>query len=796
MNTTTFTADETAAAQALVTAKATAKATATALLPTGSLPPDALPEKIDTRRVKPRFDPEDDIPAAVLHGIAPEHVEYHRARGIRNDVLAARGIETFTAANVPFTGEDGFGGAIAHMRETGTGGFAIPLYAYRTPNVSSIHQLRLDTPRSVTTDGKARVMKFELPHGAKRGNGTGEIPLDFNPIQRDFDQQQDGQRGYRTPVVITEGHAKADAMISAALTEGLDLGITALTGVTMGYHAGTKESGGTKPPTLTEAVRDAGFGWYGRDVYLVWDADKDSNPMVMGALRTFGFLLQAEGASVWIVDVPVVDGDTKSGVDDALAAGVTTLEALLNAARPLSVIVSKEASDITRGIALADAMRATGHFRFNETRRSWMRYAEGTGLWATDNAAANRFAIEFLMAYGADTVSGSLRAIRAALEIAAQQADLIITEADLDADADLLCARNCVVDLLDTNGLSMPKWMPHSPGLLMTKSTTASYSPFPAQPREFLRFLDQTFGGDAETIEWLQIRMGSWLFGKVTEERLTNFVGAGRNGKTTLVETVVRILGSYGSMMNPDMLTGEGSHFALADLAGLRFVGFSETNAGERMNTRMLKQIAGRDMIRAERKYEHGFSFVPTHSPVLMTNHRMVVGDSSVGAWRRIELLPFKFVVSEADMNTDLPDLLALESDQILRWLAQGAAKYVSMGRKLDACTAVREATEDYRADEDRIGAFWRDCVVLDSATRTPQTEIYRCYVEWAASEGQRPMTAKSFWQGVTERNLIPLGDGVEKTRSKGVFIYSGLALNPVPAPSMDNFAAYRASTA
>lgn len=78
----------------------------------------------------------------------------------------------------------------------------------------------------------------------------------------------------------------------------------------------------------------------------------------------------------------------------------------------------------------------------------------------------------------------------------------------------------------------------------------------------------------------------------------------------------------------------------------------AELEEGTRLNTSMVKQLTSTDPVFAEKKYKDPFSFVPSHTLVLYTNHLPKVGAKDTGIWRRLIVIPFKATVDEDVMQS------------------------------------------------------------------------------------------------------------------------------------------------
>jgi putative DNA primase/helicase len=133
--------------------------------------------------------------------------------------------------------------------------------------------------------------------------------------------------------------------------------------------------------------------------------------------------------------------------------------------------------------------------------------------------------------------------VKGALELASTEPELAISPDDLDADPYLLNCRNGTIDLRTGERLK------HDPALLLTKMAGAAYDPEMNGP-EFAMFLER-IQPDEGMREFLARLLGHALDGTVTAHILPIFYGDGANGKSTLIEAVMRALGDYADAADP-----------------------------------------------------------------------------------------------------------------------------------------------------------------------------------------------------------------------------------------------------
>jgi putative DNA primase/helicase len=146
-------------------------------------------------------------------------------------------------------------------------------------------------------------------------------------------------------------------------------------------------------------------------------------------------------------------------------------------------------------------------------------------------------------------------------------------------------------------------------------------------------------------IRFVQKLMGYSLTGDVSEHILAIFWGVGANGKSTLINAILTVLGEdYAIKANRDLFMArkQDNHPAqLARLFGKRLVVALETHEGARLDEGLVKELTGGDPICARRMREDPWQFVPTHKAILVTNHKPEIRGTDEGIWRRQRLVPF-----------------------------------------------------------------------------------------------------------------------------------------------------------
>ncbi|WP_427365893.1 phage/plasmid primase, P4 family [Candidatus Caldatribacterium saccharofermentans] len=359
--------------------------------------------------------------------------------------------------------------------------------------------------------------------------------------------------------------------------------------------------------------------------------------------------------------------------------------------------------------------------------------------------------------------------IQAMIDLAAPM--VLASAEDFDRDPFLLNCENGVVDLR-TGELK-----PHDPGFYLTKMAPVTYNPTAKAPR-WEKFLREIFPGNPELVEFVQRALGYSITGDVREDKFFVCWGRGRNGKSTLLGTVQRVLGDYAKQVAPDALLkrsekGDAHPTAIADLCGARFTLVQETEEGKHLATAVVKAMTGRDKLKARYMRKDYFEFEPTHKIWLSTNYKPVIGDTTVAMWSRIVLVPFVAFFDEEHQDKTLPEKLWNEREGILRWLVEGCLKWQQEG--LRPPQVVIEATKSYQSEMDVLQRWLEECCICDPKAVTPLKELYASYEAWCKENDEIPISKRKFTEKLEEKGFEAVVLTGNQRGRKGIALKEGV---------------------
>jgi len=501
-----------------------------------------------------------------------------------------------------------------------------------------------------------------------------------------------------------------------------------------------------------------------RTVRLAFDADAATNPNVANALQDSSRKLRKIGYAVELERWSI---DAGKGIDDLLISGGTP-EVLVGDDAVAAVQGAEDTNDIPELTDSGNAKRLAAEYgdriRFCGPWKSFLTY-DGR-RWQTDsNHMVKQYAMQIPSLIIKDIAkvgdrdyqesilkwahrSQSSRAIRDMIYLI--DALVPVDAAELDSHALLFNCANGTIDL-ETGELRK-----HDPTDYITRVSEIPYDPEAACPT-WLNCIKTIVNHDDDLQDYLWRFFGYCLTGDTREHRLPIFHGDGSNGKSTILKTIMAVMGEdYSTKVARDLLTVQRhqSHpTGVCDLFGRRLAAAIETGEWERLDEPLIKELTGGDTVKARRLFENFWQFEPTHKIVICTNHKPRVVGRDHAIWRRIDLVPFDVQFwdpqkgesgrPEFRVDRSMDDRLIAERPGILAWLVRGCLAWQKDG--LPQPEAVRVATEKFRNSQDDVPDFVRDCCVESADEMVPSDTLRKAYNDWKG--GKNPLSSRSFKQ-------------------------------------------------
>jgi len=326
---------------------------------------------------------------------------------------------------------------------------------------------------------------------------------------------------------------------------------------------------------------------------------------------------------------------------------------------------------------------------------------------------------------------------------------------DFDSDPLLINTLNCTIDLKDGSRRE------HNPDDLLTKIANVNYDP-EAKCERWGKFINEVMCGDGELSTFLQKSLGYALSGDVSLECLLILWGRKtRNGKGTLMETVLKVMGDYARSLSPASLSqksrsGDTPSPEFASVAGVRLVTVSEPDRGMKLNVALTKRLTGGDPIIARHLHRNPIEYRPQFKIFINTNHLMEIDDETIFSSGRIKMVPFERHFEESERDHGLKDTFKKpeNASAIFNWLLKGHQLFKTDG--LTPPAKSDEALTTYRKECDTISLFMESLLErCDDSKRTKTSDLYIKYKEWFTKFDIEGKSQKEFVDALRQKGLV-----------------------------------------
>jgi putative DNA primase/helicase len=365
---------------------------------------------------------------------------------------------------------------------------------------------------------------------------------------------------------------------------------------------------------------------------------------------------------------------------------------------------------------------------------------------------------------------------------------LAISGEELDQQPMLLGCANGVIDL------RTGECRPGRPDQFISRASPVEWKGLNEPAPKYEALLHEVLSGDDDLVAFVHRALGYAVTGLTHEHVLLVMHGGGRNGKGTLVELLSYVLGPLAGPIQAEMLLDQGRSRNSAGpspdimgLRGLRVAFASETDENRKFSPARVKWLTGGDTLVGRHPHDkYEIRFAPTHTLILLTNHKPSAPDTDFAFWERVRLVPFKLAfvdrepsaANERRARKGIVDELKAEASGILAWLVRGCLAYQDRG--LDPPLAVKEATADWQKAENEILDFVEDYCRRDDMAKVQATVLYENFNRWFKANRSPKGVSQSMFGRI-------MGKRFGKKKELGVVHYVGVELvRQVPDPEGD----------
>lgn len=317
------------------------------------------------------------------------------------------------------------------------------------------------------------------------------------------------------------------------------------------------------------------------------------------------------------------------------------------------------------------------------------------------------------------------------------------------------------------------------PSLFLTKCSATTWKGIDYPCPEWEKYLLEALV-EPETIDYLQKVLGYALTGLRSERIFVVFHGPhGQNGKGTLMNVVLEIMGDLSSTLQTEVLMSQrfskgasGPSPEVIQFMGHRFLFAEETEKKHSFAAGMLKKYSGGGKLKGRGVGDKDYlEFDPVHVLFLICNDLPTAPADDDGFWERIKVFtfPYSFLPEQTKdhhkpVDRDLERRLFEEAPGILAWMVRGCLKWQKEG--LVPPAKVKEDSRNYRKHEDDLQHWIDECCLVDFTNadrdnREQASLIYGNFTTWwgVNHPGTRSMSVKDFSDQMIKKGFTKTKD-------------------------------------
>jgi putative DNA primase/helicase len=297
---------------------------------------------------------------------------------------------------------------------------------------------------------------------------------------------------------------------------------------------------------------------------------------------------------------------------------------------------------------------------------------------------------------------------------------------------------------------------PYSKDYMAKQRLPVKYDPEAHCPN-FAKFIVEV-AENADAIAMLQEWTGYHLLKDYRFQKSLMLVGAGANGKGTLLNVWNRLLGPE-NVSHVSMYNLSASRFATSQLYGKLANIAPDLSSDELKRTGTFKNLTGGEKVYAEKKFQQGFSYWNYAKLSWSANQLPITPDLTPAFFRRWLFAKFLKTFEGVDANKNLLEELTTpeELSGILNWALDGLDRLLENQDFTDTASAM-EIQDMYEEMMDPVTAFIKNCVTEDPDVEVEKDKFYQAYRYYCRSKG-RVAVAKNLLTQELKARLTEIGE-------------------------------------
>lgn len=287
--------------------------------------------------------------------------------------------------------------------------------------------------------------------------------------------------------------------------------------------------------------------------------------------------------------------------------------------------------------------------------------------------------------------------------------------------------------------------------------------------------------------DWYQVRLGQAITGHTPpDDVMLVQQGGGKNGKTTLMGAIEKVLGDYYLFVpHRALLADNQAHDTeLTEFRGSRLAVLEELPEERHLNVTRLKRLVGTPTMTARKVFQDSMKRETSHTLIINTNYKPGVNETDHGTWRRLALLtfPYRFVAGDEDhllhendrqgdegLRQGLRQSGDGQAEAVLAWLVAGAVRWYAAGQVPPPLPSrVANDTRAWREESDVLYSFLSDELVPNADSYVLAEDLYEEFSQWLVAKGHKIWSSKLIAARIEQHAVTrELGMSKQKMRNR-----------------------------
>ena len=266
----------------------------------------------------------------------------------------------------------------------------------------------------------------------------------------------------------------------------------------------------------------------------------------------------------------------------------------------------------------------------------------------------------------------------------------------------------------------------------------------------FMKFLEESMGGDMGQISLIQEMLGYFLIPVNSAQKCFVIVGVGGAGKSVLLRVLNDILLGKQNVSNVSW-QALNERFKTAELFGKLANIFADLPTKYIDDNGIFKALVGEDYLTVEKKNKDPFSFQSCARLLFSCNSiPKNYGDRSEGFYRRLIIMRFNNSVPPDKRDPNLIEKFRMEADGIFLFALNGLKRLMNNNYTFSETEVNKAELRQYREESDSVLLFIRECCEVGNDKVCGSTEIFNAYKGYCEECGLKPYSQRMFVRQLT----------------------------------------------